>query len=44
MLKGGVLMYYWSKKEIPDKRDYKFKSKIDSAPDFQKLGSLNYYM
>lgn len=27
-------MYYGSKKEIPDKRDYKFKSKIVSAPKF----------
>lgn len=27
-------MYYGSKKEIPDKRDYRFKSKIVSAPIF----------
>lgn len=33
-------MYYGSKKEIPDKRDYKFKSKIVSAPKFPEKYEL----
>lgn len=33
-------MYYGSKKEIPDKRDYKFKSKIVSAPKFPEKWEL----
>lgn len=34
-------MYYGSKKEIPDKRDYKLKSKIVSAPKFPEKWELN---